>query len=734
MSSVSVLPHHPSSMSAARKLALALAETAQKASSASQRRSNTPLHVFQRHEAPRTYNRLPRPSALDLQVHPQEHCGPSAQSSAETHCCSHPVHFLSSHLCSDFTDGQESVCNFTPNVSPLGSGSLDEGSAEERDHREENDPRDANQEKHTYQSVGVSTPSQPVSLAKNPSISPIYANTDSVDVYNFRSVLSQSLMPASVEEVFPRQLHTSSVHHYSPEEDRPLSVDENVYNYHHHRHHNQPIHVGRTPEPQCSRPSALPPQLSGPKGLYRQSSEGRYSSLGLRQPLSPQCRHFHKNQNLIGGFHRQQGEWQRSENSVVGHSAIRRARSFHAPQISRYELANTEVLPAETMFYVEPRTSQEEPYRRLIQTSLSSVQPQFENIHAKYQYSPYSNIKPVDGSRYFINSHLQSGIHHHQSYSVHSSRESGQSDYYNYSPHRVPPGNRELYIESRGTVVYEATDAEVFERVIYQPIKQESQSRLKNPYPSLSPCESAVSPSDTRSRDIIHTRSKSDPGNANLLSTDRTEGQTAVVTSKTSPRARQVEPEVTRQRRGHVSGAELRPIPIKEGSSQQLRKVPSLPERGCTKTFEHDRYRSRGHDQDQAMMNNAANSYSCVWKPSALRRPGRSQSTREHRHYYHHAKSPLDPEHLESFSSRLTRRTQSTKVKPTQFDQPTQYDHMEGYYAALRPKSTRSSKAVSGYLPGQSCMSPRGQRLLSQVLGREAFYHTGMRSEAGVFE
>lgn len=733
MSSVSVLPPHPSSMSAARKLALALAETAQKASSASQRRSNTPLHVFQRQEASHTYDRLPRPSALELQAHPQEYCGPyipSVQSSAETRCCSHPVRFLPSHLCSEVTDGQESVCNFTPNVSPLGSGSLDEGSAEERDDRDENHPGGVHREEHTYQSVGVSTPSQPACLAKSPSTSPVYANTDSVDVYNFRSVLSESLMPSSVEEVFPRQLHTSSVRHYSPEEDRPLGVDENVYNYYHQRSHNRPAHAGRTPTPHCPRPSALPPQLSGAKGLYRQSSEGHYSSLGLRQPLSPQYRRYHKNEHLMGGFHRQQGQWLRSEDRVVGHPAIRRARSFHAPQISRYELANTEVLPADTMFYGEPRTNQEECYRRLIQTGLNPVRPQFENTRAEYQYSPYSDMNPVDGSRYFIDPRRQSGIQHHQTYTVHSTRESGQSDYYNYSPQHVPPGNRELYIESRGTVVYEATDAEVFERVIYQPIRQESTSRLKNPYPSLSPGDSPVLQSDTGSRDIVHIRSKSDPGNANLLSTDRTEGQTAIVTSQTSPRTRQVDPEVTRQRGGHISGAELRRISIKEGSSQQLRKVPSLPERGCPKSFEHNEsYRPRGHDQDRLMMTNAANSYSGVWKPGVLRRPGRSQSTREHRQYYHyHTKAPLDPEHLESFSSRLQRRTQSTKVKPTQ------YDHMEGYYAAPRPKSTRSSKAASGYLPGQSCMSPSGQRLLSKVLGREAFYHTGLRSEAGVFE
>lgn len=232
----------------------------------------------------------------------------------------------------------------------------------------------------------------------------------------------------------------------------------------------------------------------------------------------------------------------------------------------------------------------------------------------------------------------------------------------------------------------------------------------------------------------MHTRSKSDPGNACILSAGRTETG-VVISSPTSPRSQQAEAQVTRQRCSHRSGAEAGPskrIQIKESSPQQpqLRKVPSLPERGCPnlKNIEHnDRSHTRGHDQDRLMLTNT--SYSGVLKPGILRRPGRSQSTRENRHYHHyHTKSPLDPEHLGSFSTQPTRRTQSTKVRPTK------YDHMEGYYAAPRLKPARSGKAMAGYLPGQGCMSPHGQRLLSKALGREAFYHAALRSEGGVYE
>ncbi|XP_047450257.1 rho GTPase-activating protein 32 isoform X2 [Mugil cephalus] len=738
MSSVSVLPPHPPLTSAARKLALALAESAQKASSGSQRRSNAPLPSH----AP---DRLPRPSVLDLKVYPQEYCGPhvssvsqwqpSAHSPVESHRCPHPVHFPPSHLCPEpltVADGQESMCNFTPNVSPLGSGSLDEGSAERRDRREEKELRDVTQAEHTYHSVGVSTPTPPVVSAQSPTTSPVYVNTDSINVFNFRAVLAETSMPASVEEVIPRPLQPSSSRRYSPEEERPLGIFEDVYsNYHHH--HQRPIQTGRMPAPHCPRPDALPRHLSGPKGLYRQSSESRYSTLGLRQPLSPQYRRYRRDEHLISGCHRQQGQWQRSEDRGAGHPAIRRARSFHAPQISHYELAETEVLPPDTMFYVEQTTSQEAPYQRLIQTGLYPVRPQ--NTQADYRYNPYSDMNPADASHYYADPGRQSSIRHSQSYTMRSTREGGQSDYYNYSPQRVPPVNRELYIESRDTVVYEARDAEVFERVIYQPVNQESKSRHKNPYPAASPIESPVSPTDARNRDIIHTRSKSDPGNACLLSTNRMESQNVVVTSPISPKSQQLDRDVSRQHYGHRSDSgPSRRIQIKDNSSQQplLRKVPSLPERACLnlKNIEHnDRSHARGHDQDRLMMTNAVNSYSGNVKPSILRRPGRSQSTRENRHYYHyHAKSPLDPEHLGSFSSQPNRRTQSTKVRPTQ------YDHMEEYYAAPKPKPTRSGKATAGYLPGQGCMSPRGHRLLSKALGHDAFYHAALRSEAGVYE
>ncbi|XP_034025025.1 rho GTPase-activating protein 32 isoform X2 [Thalassophryne amazonica] len=741
LSSVSVLPPHPPLTSAARKLALALAESAQKAAHDSQWRNtheNIPLHLLQRQDTPRGQGRPPRPSILNLRTHPREYCSPHAAPVSqwpplESHCCSHPLHFLPAHLSSkpsQLTDGQESVCNFTPNVSPLGSGSFDEGSTEMKDGREEKEQllRGARQKnmqaEPTYQSVDVSTPTQPVCSPLSPSTSPVYVNTDAINVFNFRAVLAETSVPPSLEELLPRPFEPALASPYSPED-----LIEDIYSNHHHR----PVDAGRMPVPHCPQPDALPHHLSALKNVYRQSSESCYSSSGLSHPLSPQCRRYPRDEHLISGCHRQQGQWQPSGDRAVGHPAIRRARSFHAPQISHHELAETEISPPNTMFYCEQSPNQDGACRRLVRTGLHPVRPQFDDTCADYHCS---DLSLIEGSCWYVAPWRRRGIRHSQSYTSRSTRASGQLDYYNYSPHRAPPVNREPYMGAN-TGDY---DADIYERAVYQPVKNECRHKITRT--AVSPYESPVLPTGSRGREVMHARSMSDPGNACLLSTERAESQN-VATSPTSPRSRQVSAEVIRRPIGPRSTGALVPsrrIQIKDDSSQPhraqqqppLRKVPSLPERCSTnlKNVEHnDRSHTRSQDQERLIVTNAAGSYAGILKPGIFRRTGRSQSTRDNHHCYHYnAKSSLDPEHLGSFSSQPTRRTRSAKVKNTQ------QDHMEGYYAATKPKATRSGKAAAGYLPGPGYMSPHRQRLLSRALGHEAFYQAALRSDTGVFK
>lgn len=762
MSSVSVLPPHPPLTSAARKLALALAESAQKATDGSQRRSAHPhahSHHLHRPDPPQAKDRPPRPSVLHLQAYPQEYyvpqisrvspLSPSASNPIGSHCCPHPIHYLPVHLSSEplqTADGQETMSNFTPNVSPLGSGSLDEGNAEMKDQREVterplgNVRLDNTQMEPTYQSIGV----QRSSPTQSPSSSAVYVNTDSVNVFNFRTVLAETSMPASVEEVLPRPSQPSLTPQYSPEEERTLGMGEDIYSHHHRANL-----AGQTPLPQYVRPNALPLHLSGAKSMYKFSSESRYSTLGLNHPLSPQYRGYPRDEHFIGSHSRSQGQWLRSEDRVMGHPGIRRARSFHAPQMSHYQQAETEVLPPDTMFYVQRPPSQEvSRHHWLLQSDLHQVQPYFENGRVQYHHSPHSDLSPADGSHYYVDSYRPSRIRHSQSYTLRSTRDGGQPDHYHHPPHQVPPATKELSLENRDAIFDEARDPAGFDRHVYQPVREENRYRHRATSPVISPCADSLTQSELKYREIMHTRSKSDPGNACLLSVDRVDGQHEVVaTSPTSPRPQTTEPEVSRQQSAHWPVEE--PVPprresvsrrsqIKHGSSQAhrpqqqppLRKVPSLPERAISnlRDIEHgEKDHIRGREQDRVMMSNAMNSYSGLSKSNVPRRPGRSQSIKEHRHHHHyHFKSPLDPEHPGSFSTQPNRRTQSTRS--------THYDHMEGYYPAPKPKPTRSAKPVAVHFSGHGCMSPHSQRLLSKALGHRAFHQTGLRSEAGVYE
>lgn len=700
MSSVCVLPPHPSAMSAARKLALALAETAHKASCGSQRRAHLPSQPSQRQQSAHVHKKPLRPSVLDLKVHPEDYGSPrvsqrqkSAQSPTEHLFCPHTVHFSPGHLCLEQApDEQESVCNFTPNVSPLGSGSLYDDSVERRNQRKEQFGDDTQP---TFQSIGVSTPTQPVCFVPSPLPSPVYVNPDSTEeVLNFRAVLAETSMPASVENIFPRP-KPSSAQGYSP--DRPLGVVESTYSVysHPHWHDHRPVEAAQI----SALPDAVPPYISGPKIEYRKSSEGHLSGLVLKQNMSPQYRRYHKHELHHCDCNRPQDEWNRSKDMRVGHPGIRRARSFHSPDI---------------LCHIDQRVSKKAPYQRLIQTGIHPVRLQLEDRGAGPHHSVFSYFNPMDGTHYYAEPSPQRG--NPRSRSV---RHSPSYD----SPHNLPTVDRDFCQEHRDITVYKAQDTDL----LSQPTKHISKSGQKSKGLAVSPSEIPSSSNDTIG--IMHTRSKSDPGNVCLLFTHRGESQNAVVsTSPTSPRSLQADAEDTRQLTGRQSSVEFGPlqqIQIKNTSQRtKLDRNLSVTEDDGQK-LKQIKYRGGSHtpgpDQGESVLTKAVYSYSGVVKPSILRRSTRSQSTRERHFHHYHPKSPLDPEHPGSFSSQHHRRTQSTKVRPTHSD------HMKEYYV-------RPGKSVGEYSPGQGIKSPHGHKLLSKVLGQDGMCSAAPRSGAGFYE
>ncbi|CAB1349016.1 unnamed protein product [Coregonus sp. 'balchen'] len=656
VNSVSVLPPHPPLTSAARRLALALAESAQKATLTSQRRSTQPPYPLQRQDTPHPLtsqrrstqppyplqrqdtphplDRPPRPSVLHLQPCSQDYGDlkvsspapllPLAGTPVESPCDRFPGYERK-----QAPEGQVAMSNFTPTISPLEARALLQGSTEVRDQREGRDrPLGAVRTVHLqtvsslYGSGGASPPIQSVCSIQSQLAAAVLANTDSVNAYNYRAVLAEASMPGSVDEIPPRPPLPSLVHQYSSDEERAMREAEDVY-----RHHrvNPAGRVSGHPHPQ---PDCLPTHQAGPNSMYKPTSNSHYSTLGLlnypssssqyRGQPQPQPREEHSS----SGHHRSKGQWQRTEDRAQGCPVIRRAHSFHAQQPIRIQLADT-------LFYVQRPAVQEKEYQRLVQSDVQPMQPYFENGRVQYRYSPYSDAAPLEESYYYVDPYRTSRIRHSQSYTMRSTRDCGHPGYHYHPSHNIPPPKRQLFLESRDPerVIYKSWDhPEGCDRLVYQPIRQENRARQRPQGPIMSPYENLNPPlpqSDIRGRDISHTRSRSDPGNAWLLAIDRVDSQREVAAvSPISPGQQLSDPsDYIRHQRGHWLGEE--PVPprresvsrrtqSKQGTSQRHQpqsqhcNVPMLLD---VKNVEQgEGGHSRGHDK--VIMGNAANSYS----------------------------------------------------------------------------------------------------------------------------
>uniref|UniRef100_A0A8C8EW96 Rho GTPase activating protein 32a n=1 Tax=Oncorhynchus tshawytscha TaxID=74940 RepID=A0A8C8EW96_ONCTS len=746
VNSVSVLPPHPLLTSAARRLALALAESAQKATLTSQRRDTQPPYPLQRQDTPHPLDRPPRPSVLHLQPCSQDYGDlkvsspatllPMAGTPVESPCDRFPGHERKRA-----PEGQVAMSNFTPTVSSLEAEALLPGSTEVRDQREGRDrPLGAVKTVHlqtvssSYLSGGASPPIQSVCSIQSPLAAAVLANTDSVNAYNYQTVLAEASMPGSVGEIPPHRPLPSLVNQYSSDGERAMREAEDVY-----RHHRV------NPAGQASgppRPDYFLPHQAGPKSMYKPTSDSCYNTLGLRNYPSnspqysgqPQPREEYSS----SGHHRSRGQWQRTEDRTLGYPGIRRARSFHAQQPIRIELADT-------LFYVQRPAVQEKEYKRLLQSDVQPLQPYFENGCVQYRYSPYSDAVPLEESYYYVDPYRTSRIRHSQSYTMRSTKDCGHPGYHYRPSHNIPTAKRELFLESRDPerVIYKSWDhPEGCDRPVYQPIRQENRARQRPQGPIMSPYENLNPPlpqSDIRGRDISHTRSRSDPGNAWLLAIDRVDSQREVPAMSPISPGQQLSDtsDYIRHQRVHWPGEEPVP-PRRESVTRRTQPKQGTPQRyqpqHCNvpmlldvKNVEQgEGGHSRGCDKDTVIMGNAANSYSAQLKPSIPRRP-RSQSIKEPR-YYHHVKSPVEPDHPGSFSTQPHRRTQSTKAMPSH------YNNLEGYYPAHKPKPSGSGKAMPGPFPGHGCMPPHSHRLLSHGLGGHgAFLQTGHRPEAGVY-
>uniref|UniRef100_A0A3P8YXI4 Rho GTPase activating protein 32a n=1 Tax=Esox lucius TaxID=8010 RepID=A0A3P8YXI4_ESOLU len=741
VNSVSVLPPHPPLTSAARRLALTLAESAQKATLNSQRRCTRLPCPVQRQDTPRPMDRPLRPSVLHLQPRSQD-CRDLQVSSPAPHLplagtpVESPTDLFSGHDRKHASEGQVAMSNFTPTIRSSEASALLQVNTEVRDQRGRERPLGSVRPVHpqtmssSYHNSRASPPIQTVCSIQSQLAAAVFANTDSVNAYNYRTVLAEACIPASVEEIPPRPPLPSLVSQYSSEETKATREGDDTY-----RHHR--VSLAGHPQPDC-----LPPHLSGPRGMYKLTSDSLYSTLGSQNhpPPSPQYgdQAQPREERSSSGHHRSRGQWQRTEDRPLRYPVIRRARSFHGPQPSRVQLPETEILLPDTLFYIHRPAVQEKEYQWLVHSDVQPMQPYFENGRVQYRYNPYSDTGPLE--YHYVEPFRTSRVRHSQSYTMRSTRDNGQPGYHYHPSHNVPPAEREHFLESRDPerVIYESwDDPGGFDRLVYQPVRQDNRTKQRAQGPTMSPNEnldSPLPPGGIRGRDISHTRSRSDPGNACLLAMDRVDSQCDVpVMSPVSPGQQLSDPcDYVRHQRGHWSGEEQGP-PRRESVSRrsQSKHQPQSQHRNAPVLLDVKNVEqgvgghSRGCDQDRVAVGNVANSYS-----NHFRRP-LSQSIKEPRHYQR-VQPSVDSDHPGSFSTQPHRRTQSTRAMASV------YDNLEGYYPTPKLRTSRSGKAMPslfpGPFPGHGCMPPHNHRLLSQALaGHRAFLQGGLRPEARVY-
>ncbi|KAJ8398962.1 hypothetical protein AAFF_G00416290 [Aldrovandia affinis] len=404
------------------------------------------------------------------------------------------------------------------------------------------------------------------------------SNTEAANASNFHAILAEASMPASVEETLP-QPHPlprkSSTHQpaylYHPKPEAMMEPAGEAY-YH------QRVPAGQTPLGYHYRPENVPPHLSyvsksEPQIPYSARADSRYATLGPRSyHHSMKSRGQHRGDYVHGHTghpgHHSQGYGPMDRPAV--YPTIRRVHSLHVPPstgIRSVPISRTEVPPDDELFYYQRPVYQCKPYPPAPQTDyhVTQLQPYFENGRVQYRYSPYSGASPLDAPYYDVDPYGTIRLRHIHSFSTrdlapHLSRTGGKTGGYHYlSRHVLPVGKEHSFVSrdmppshsaAKGAAVYLAWDPEESDRLHMHSIRRESRARQKTKNPVMSQYDNVapfLGPGDLEGLEILHLRSKSDPGKAVLIAAagDAKEGRYGgAPVSQPAPRHIHSDPEV----------------------------------------------------------------------------------------------------------------------------------------------------------------------------------------------
>uniref|UniRef100_A0A803XZJ7 Rho GTPase activating protein 32 n=1 Tax=Meleagris gallopavo TaxID=9103 RepID=A0A803XZJ7_MELGA len=405
----------------------------------------------------------------------------------------------------------------------------------------------------THSSYGFTPPVPPVRTLESKIAAAMHSNnTDAINNSNYHAFLASSMLASSVEEVLLPPPHASLQSMYVPHP-KPESVLEpsgpDVYlhhkptSIHQYRPESVPPHMSYHSKP--DQHPAYPPRSETPTSAGTRfntyTNQGRSASAVYSKPRSRM--EFASSVSPTGLRNAAYAE------DPPPYPTIRRVQSLHVPTpaasaIRSVPISRTEVPPDDEPLFCPRPLYQYKPYQPHSDYHVTQLQPYFENGRVHYRYSPYSSSSgssyytSADGNFYDLDPYSTMRVRpfhplHSRDFAsyearLHSKglhRYPGLSAYprgglighlagkeHSFISRDVPPAPDIKHM-------YMSWDLEDMEKYRMQSIRRESRTRQKVKGPLMSQYDNVTPllPEDPGGPDIIHLRSKSDPGKSGLL-------------------------------------------------------------------------------------------------------------------------------------------------------------------------------------------------------------------------
>ncbi|XP_050949199.1 rho GTPase-activating protein 32 isoform X3 [Labeo rohita] len=630
-----------------------------------------------------------------------------------------------------------------------------------------------------HHAQGVTPPAPPVRSIESKLAMAALCNTEAANPANFHGMLETS-MRGSVEETPPQshQPHRRASTHqsgyiYHTKGDATL-LEPTAEAYYHQR---------GTPSGQATmayhyRPESVPPHVSyvsksEPQISYRSHGDGRYNTIGPRsyhqsiksrgqlrsEFISPSSLHHSHTYSQVDG--------------PTMYPTIRRVHSLHVPPttIRSMPVTRTEVPPDDELFYYQRPIYHCKSHQAPSQADyhVTQLQPYFENGRVQYRYSPYSGSHVLDAPFYDVDHYGTIRLRHVHSFSGRDSapllRTGAKSGGYHYLSRHIIPVKEHSFVSrdmppyggSKGGV-YFAWDPEEAERLRIHSIRRESRARQKVKGSVMSQYDN-IGPYMPVDIDMLHLRSKSDPGKAVLMAAESKDARYNIVPgSQHVPRHLISDPDVLMymETEKHCQGNGMGDKTTKQSANSRTyssihshqsqlppRSLQHLPEGGhLDPKFEPGEKQLSGkHWQEHSESRSAQPRYersdldrhicrvkatssasedeqAVSVKPAPPPKPERSHSIRERQHYNQSslpAHLPDSSDHSGSYSHQSQGQRQSAITLQSH------YDNLDDYHPVPQSQTSLSNRGGSSSYHSPGFSTPHNNRAYSTALGQGAF-------------